>query len=333
MAIVELVIDFGSKVIKIYKKGVGIILNQDAACLVNIQKNKMSIVAAGNNATSKIGTTTDNQELIYPIKEGIVVHNRACKLMMQEFLNSVIGTSLIKQRIKVIAAVTSGINNTEKKVYEDILISCGVGDVIFIESPICSALVHEILPCLVIDIGEQKTEIAIVGDKGIIIGCTVNIAGAKFNDDISKYVAETYKISIKKHASEKAKISVASLYDFDNSNISVTGKNLLSNQPSTIKLTATDCKNAINSSVEKLCDTIEKFTMLIPKSEVDEIYSNGIILCGGSAELKGMQEYLQRRIGLRVRKLDFPSASVVNGGIKLLKNESLLSAMINIDNF
>lgn len=330
---INLVIDIGSSRIKIYQIDKGAVLNETAVCLVKTNKNKLNLLASGDQVFSDDIVIEKDSSIIYPIKQGVIEHKKAFHLMMKSFLNKILQKRLFKPTIKALVQITEGMNNIEKKVLEDSLIELGISEIIFIESPICSQKFIEVEPILVLDIGASKTEIAIVNDNKILVGATVDIAGDRFTEDIIKYVNSKYKMVLTRNVAEKAKTKIATLFDHDSSNISLTGKNTITNEKSELKLTAQDCKEAILDSVKTLCDTIEKLTLMMPKSVTNEIYQNGILLVGGSAKLNGMKEFIERRIKLKVLMPLNVDLATLEGGAKILQNKEIISKILSLEKF
>lgn len=330
---IELVVDIGSSRIKIYQIDKGVVLNEASVCLVKINKKKLNLLEVGDNVFSTDIKTEKDISIIYPINQGIIEHKKAFYLMMKSFFEKIIPKKLIKPNIKCLIEITEGMNNIEKKALEDIFLELGISENIFIESPICSQKFYGVEPILILDIGSSKTEIAIVNNNKILVGASLNIAGDKFTEDIVKYVENKYKIVLTKNMAENAKIKIATLYDHDSSNILIYGRNIITNEKTEIRLTAQDCYDAILGSINLLCDTIEKMTLMIPKSIVNEIYTNGIFLVGGSANLNGIREFIERKIKLKVATPLDVSLVTLEGGAKILQNKEIISKVLSLEKF
>jgi len=115
MGTVELVIDVGSKVTTIFKKGVGLIIQEPSVVAINNKHNKMALLESGKNAQRLMNTRRYDFQILFPIKEGAIFHERAAVLMYKDFINRAVGSVIVSPKVKVIACVSCGLNNIEKK--------------------------------------------------------------------------------------------------------------------------------------------------------------------------------------------------------------------------
>lgn len=335
MAKIQLAIDFGSKYITILKKGSDNILHERSVCIVSAaNKRKMALLASGNETSDMIGRLYEDQKMIAPISGGVVIHKKGAEFLLGDFISRFRSSSILKDQIEVLACVSCGIANQEKKEYEDILYKLGVSDVTFIESPICVAQLNQKSPvCLVVDVGGEKTEIAIVNEQGIIAGCNIDIAGESFNRAIIKYVSQTHKLILQRFSTEKLKKAVGSLYDNDTSSATITGRSVIDNNPRSIKFTAKECKAALLPEIEQLCDVIEKVSLMVPHNLAESLYQGGILLVGGSSKINGFNEYLERRLHLKVQVIEEPEKAVILGAEQLMEDREKLGQYLKLSNF
>lgn len=232
----ELVIDLGSKKTIIIKKDAGIVFKEPTVIVTTTSGNNLKLVAAGANTSELIGKTSPAEQVIYPIVQGVIVNEKACELMLQDFIMRVVGKPLIKPRISALVCISCGLTNIEKRSIEDVCNSAGINDVTLIEAPIAIAgLIHED-GAFIVDIGSDKTEVAIVNESGIIAGCSVDIGGSMINEAITDYIATKYKMIVHYNTTEKIKLSVATMREQDISQVAVNGKDTHTGELKTIKI-------------------------------------------------------------------------------------------------
>ena len=170
MKSIDLVIDIGSKNTTVYEQGKGLRFKEPTVALVTNRGNKMVLVESGRAAAQIAERDRVKEQLLHPVKEGAIFHERAAVLMYRDFIDRVLPRSPIKPKIKAIACVSCGLTSIEKKDIENVLVRAGVGEVTLVDSPIAAAEYLGVNNSLIIDIGGSKTEIAVVGNTGIITG-------------------------------------------------------------------------------------------------------------------------------------------------------------------
>lgn len=330
MKMAELVIDIGTKFITISQKGKGIVLKEPCVALVEGRRGKLVLVECGRGAIG--GKVSENQQIVFPIKGGIILHENAFVLMMRNFINRLVAPRpIFRQPVKAVACVSCGLTNTEKEQIEKCLIKAGVREVIILESPIAvAASVDDASAQFVVDVGASKSEVAIVSPSGIISGCSVNIGGDTFNQAIVDYITDTKRCRMPIGYAEKAKKQVGSLYDNDLTCINMELQEIGTNRIFEYKITAKDIKNAVEEQVAKLVEVIYNLSFQIPENFAQEVYLNGIMLSGGSAVFPGLSEYISMAMEMKVNVSADPSNDIVKGGMTFLEHREKLSKVLNV---
>lgn len=330
MSTIELAIDFGSSFITIFQRGRGVVFKEPAIAIATKIKDKIELIETGQNAKKALSRSLGNAQVVYPIREGIIVHQMAATLLIKDFLKKILPSRLSKPRIKVLAIISCGLTVVERRLLETVLTKAGVAEVMIIENPFALLAYTNSIGGLFVDIGGGTAEIASVTKRGIAAGCAVNIAGSLFNSKIIDYIIEKYDLKIGDYTAENLKLEIASLYDNDINTATISGRDLVSGAPRTIEVAAKDIKQAIAPVVDDLIDVIESVLSSTPPELAAEIGRKGIFLCGGSAKLPGLTEYISVRLRLPVTELtDITEAAALGGGM-LLSNPELINQMLNI---
>lgn len=326
----ELGLDIGSNKIKVYRRDNLSMYQEDSLVIMKRTRSKVVPIAVGTKAFNMIGELDGNDELIFPISEGVIKHKKAFEVLIKNILSKINPEALFRPKVSVIAAVSQSITHQEKLDYETVIQNAGAREVLIIESPNVVGAVRTKNPCILLDIGADKSEISVIDEDGIIMGCSLCIAGNMFTKNIADFVTRNHKISIKKFAAEKVKMRLASFYDNDTSSISIRGKSILSNEPKTVKISAEDIKRTLAPLVNTICDTIEKLTLTIPKQYVPKIAENGIFLHGGSSLIAGLDKYIESRLKIKVTHIERPDYATVLATEELFKDFKLTSRIIDL---
>lgn len=329
---IRIAIDIGSNFITIYNKGIGVVLKEPSIAVVSRVKRKMFLQAAGNNALKMLSRLDSKYNVVYPINKGAISNMEAATLMLEDYIKRVVSSTLLKHKVEAIACISCGLTIAERRDVETMLTKAGCSHVTLVESPLTIFQQGKIDRSLIMILGGDVTEVAIVSDEGIITGCSVDIAGEAFNRAISEYVALRYRLQIGDHISEKIKIAVGSMYDNDMSTIEITGKDLVEDMPKTIEITASDVRKAISPLLDKLIEVIDSVMCSCPDNMLEEVYNNGMQIAGGSAQLNGIGEWLAKRCKMKCNVLDDPINSVVTGAGSLLVDDNSLNRLLSVNN-
>lgn len=331
MGKIELIIDFGSSKISIYKKDAGLVLKEAAVVLISNVDGEQKLVAAGNEAAKIIGAGgAKGLHIIEPIKEGIIVQEKACKLMIESFIKRIHNRRLFRPIISAIVLVSCGLVNIEKRNIEEVCNASGIGEVLIVETPLALHAATGKPYSFVVDIGAAKTEIAIVNETGIVAGCSINIAGNSINQAIIDYLCDKHKMRVSKQNIEIIKQSACSFLEKDLSAVEVEGRSIVDNQPREVKLRAMELRQVVSPVIDKIIEVIESVTMMIPESIAESVSVNGFYLSGGTALMPGIGNYLYEKLYFKCNILDNPIDAAVNGAQKFFYDKQLLSSLLNV---
>ena len=178
---------------------------------------------------------------------------------------------------------------------------------------------------MVIDIGGGTTDIAILSLNDIVTSTSVRIAGNVFDQDIIKYIKEKYKLLIGERTAEDIKINFANVNKPDKKEkLEVRGRNLITGLPHTIEITQDETEEALHESIYKIVKATTNVLEQTPPELSGDIVEKGVVLTGGGAMLKGLQELLEKELNIPVLIATSPLTCVVEGTGVLLDNIKLL---------
>lgn len=333
MRSIQLLIDIGSKFTTVAQYGKNFTIKDASIVYIENRNGNIGLLEYGRNVARYIGQQRPNEQAIYPIREGAIFHERAAVLMYKAFINKAAGESLFRPKIKAIACVSCGLTNAEKHDVEKVLNMAGASEVVIVESPIAvyTGFGDGTAQCIV-DIGASKSEIAIVNRDGIIAGCSLNIGSNSFNQAIMDYILDKRRCRLASERVEHIKKQLATLLDEDNFVVNEQVTEIGSGGQTTIQIRSPEVKEAIEPCVQKICTTILSILSQTPDNLVDEVSTNGIVLCGGTSRLRGLSEYIANDVGLTVRRLDNPEDAIVEGGKFFFEHRDQLARLLNVVN-
>lgn len=325
-------VDIGSKNIVIAGMESQILLNEPCVVATANLNSKFENVACGVEALTYYRNTSNNAQLIYPIKNGVVDNEVAFVFLLKTFINRLAPKKFLKNYVSVIANVSCGLTNIEKRMIEESFYKAGVKEVVIVESPLSIKAINNDKVMLLVNIGSSNTEIAVVTDDGIVNGCSINVGGDDIDYAIVDYISDKYKLIISKGSSEDIKLGLATLEENDLSTITIKGKTVLQNTKNEVKITATELRPLVQSAIDKIVEVVASVCMMIPKTYLYIIEQNGLYLAGGTSKLSGLANYLKDRLFLDIKILDEPEFAVAEGGSKFFYDKGKLARMLSIDN-
>lgn len=313
----HLAMDLGTANTLIYMKGEGIILNQPS--VVAIDNNSGNVIAVGREAKEYIGRTPPNISAIRPLKDGVIADFDVAKAMIKYFLKVVSGERKIS-RPKMVVGVPSGITQVEKKAVLDACFQVGIRDVYLMEEPMAAAIgagmpIEMPRGNMIVDIGGGTTEVAIMSLSAVAYSESLRVAGDELDEAIVRFLQKKYQLAIGVIAAEKIKIEGASAYPIDSISdaINVVGKDLLTSIPRSIKISKDEVREAIEEPVSAIMDAIRRALEKLPAEFVSDLDEMGMVLTGGGALLKGLEQRIESETGITVIVADDPLTSVTVG--------------------
>ncbi len=318
----DVAIDLGTANTLIWMKGKGVVLNEPS--IVAYDRNTKHIIAIGHEAQTMLGRTHRDIRTIRPLKDGVIADFEIAEGMLRAFIRKVSPSWQPARR--VVVCVPSGITEVEKRAVRDSAEHAGAKEVYLIAEPMAAAIgiglnVGEAVGNMIVDIGGGTTEIALIALSGIVIDESIRIAGDEMTNSIVQYFKRTHNILIGERTAEIIKCEVGSAFPLpEELEIEVRGRNLLSGIPEQIVVSSVDIRDSLSESVRVIVEAIRTLLEKTPAELSADIFDRGIMLTGGGAMLKGLDELIRRETNLPVHVAEDPLSAVARGTGKVLEN-------------
>lgn len=327
-------IDLGTANTLIYMKGKGIVLREPSVVAVDVKNDR--VLAVGNEAKQMIGRTPGSIDAIRPLKDGVIADFDITASMLKAFIRKVIGSGAFSKP-RIIICIPSGVTEVEKRAVDEAAYQAGAKDTYLIEEPMSAAIgaglpVDEATGSMVVDIGGGTAEVAVLSLSGIVTSRSVRVAGDEFDEAIINYVKKKYNLLIGERTAEEIKISIGSAFPYpEEGSVNIKGRNLLDGLPSNITITSEEVREALADPVSLVIDAIRSTLERTPPELSADIIDRGIMLTGGGALLRGLDELISKETGIPVNIADRPLDCVVDGTGKMLEdiNGSLANVLFN----
>lgn len=318
----DLAIDLGTANTLIHMKGKGIVLNEPS--IVAFDRNTKRIVAVGNEAREMLGRTHRDIRTIRPMKDGVIADFEIAEGMLRELIKRIHSNWFPSRRIVI--CVPSGVTEVEKRAVRDSAEHAGAKEVHLIAEPMASAIgigldVDAPAGNMVVDIGGGTTEIAVIALSGIVNEESIRIAGDEMDNAIIQFFKKNHNILIGERTAEAIKCEVGSAMPLkEEISIQVKGRDLVNGIPKTIEATSVEIREALNESVQQIVDAVKLTLERTPPELSADILDRGIMLSGGGALLKQLDERIKLETSLSVHVAEDPLTAVVRGTGKVMEN-------------
>ena len=315
-------IDLGTANTLVFMKGKGIVMREPSVVAVDVRTD--TVLAVGLHAKEMIGRTPGSIVAVRPLKDGVIADFDITATMLKHFIRKAVKSGTFSKP-RVVVCIPSGVTEVERRAVEDAARQAGAKDVELIEEPMAAAIgaglpVSEPTGSMVVDIGGGTSEVAVISLGDIVTACSVRVAGDKFDEAIISYIKKKYNLLIGERTAEEIKIQIGSAYPYqDEGSIEVKGRNLVDGLPKNITITAPEVREALGDSLETIVDAIKSPLETTPPELSADIIDHGIMLTGGGALLRGLDQLISKETSMPVFVAENPLDCVVDGTGKRLE--------------
>jgi rod shape-determining protein MreB len=307
-------IDLGTANTLIYMKGKGVILDEPSIVAKSSHDGK--VLAVGADAKEMLGKTHQDINTIRPLKDGVIADFEMTDAMLRGFIRKINMSRIARPRIVI--CIPSGITEVEKRAVRDSADRANAREVFLVEEPIAAAIGIEIdiskpIGNIIVDIGGGTTEIAVIALNGIVTKQSIRVAGDEMDDAIIQYFKSEHNLLIGERTAERIKCTVGSAMPINDTTIMVKGRSLVAGIPKTIEVSSVEIRECLKDTVELITQAIKQALEMTPPELSSDILDRGIILTGGGAQLKGLDQRIRVETDLPVNVAEDPLLSVVKG--------------------
>jgi len=330
----DMAIDLGTANTLVYKKGKGIILDEPSVVAVATANGKKQVLAVGEEAKMMVGRTPGNIQAIRPLRDGVIADFDIAEEMIKHFIHKIHRRHTFA-RPQIIICVPSGSTAVERRAIQESAESAGARRVFLIEESMAAAIgaglpVTEPTGSMVVDIGGGTTEVAVISLGGIVYARSVRVGGDKMDEAIIAYVRRTHNLLIGEARKERIKkeIGSASLTPSSDKEMKVKGRDLINGIPKEISIKTKDVAESLIEPVTTMVDAIRTALENTPPELSSDIVDKGIMLTGGGALLRDLDQVIRDATGLPVSIAEDPLSCVVLGTGYALEHMSTLKNVL-----
>lgn len=314
-------IDLGTANVLIHVKGKGILLNEPSVVAVDTKTREL--IAVGEEARLMIGRTPSNIQVMRPLKHGVIADFDSTEAMLKGFIDRLnVKGWFTKPRILI--CCPTDVTSVEQKAIKEAVQKSG-GRQVFLEAePKVAAIgagmdIYQPSGNMVIDIGGGTTDVAVLSMGDIVTSESIKIAGNTFDQDIIQHIKKSHKLLIGERTAETIKMTVTSVFpDNHDEKMDIRGRDMVSGLPRTVTVDSKEITKAIEESISWILHAAKNVLEKTPPELSADIIDRGIILTGGGALLRGLDQLLAEELKVPVFIADDPLGCVAKGtGIML----------------
>jgi len=321
MFIRKMGIDLGTANTLVFVPGRGIIINEPSVVAVSILDN--TVLAVGNEAKEMLGRTPDTIVASRPMKDGVIADYRVTEAMLRYFINKVSGkVRFFKPEIMI--SIPAGVTSTERRAVVDAAVKAGAKSAYVVKEPLLAAIgagipIHNAQGNMIVNIGGGTSEIAVISLGGIVVAHSARVGGNKFDQAISDYIKRKYGLAVGERTAEEIKIEIGSaIAQVKEEHMEVRGRDLMGGLPKTIRISSNEVTEALQDELREVINAIKKVFQETPPELAADIMDKGMVLSGGGALLRNLDQLITKTIGVPCYVADDPLFCVIKGtGISL----------------
>jgi len=331
----KLGIDLGTANILVYVPGKGVVLNEPSVVAVSELDNQ--ILAVGLEAKRMIGRTPDSIIAYRPMKDGVIADYRVTEAMLKYYIEKALGKwGILKP--EVLISVPAGVTSTERRAVIEAAMKAGAKKAHVVKEPILAAIGADILieeagGHMIVDIGGGTTDVAVISLGGIVASTSVKCAGDKMDHAIVDYVKKNFNLAIGDKTAENIKIKIGSavqVSDRENMKMKVKGRDYVSGLPRSIEMTTNEVVKALKKELNEIIKAIKEVLHDTPPELSADIIDQGIIMTGGSSQLRKLPKLVKKKTGVKARLAEDAFYCVVKGtGVALAHMDAYNKSVIS----
>jgi rod shape-determining protein MreB len=302
-------------------EGGDIVLHEPTVVAIDV--DELKIVEVGQAAREMDGRVPETIQVMRPLHHGVIADFEVTQRMLGHFIEKACGPArLFKPRVMI--TVPYGVTSVESRAVHEAALQAGSREVHLIQQPLAAAIgvglpVATPSGNMVVQLGGGVTQAAVLAMSGIVSAYAVRIAGNELDEAIATYVRKKYGLIIGQRTAAEAKIRIgAAIPQDEDRSMEVQGQDQVTSLPRPVVLTTHELVDAIQETLQLMLGAVRNVLERTPPELASDIIDKGMVVCGGTALLRGMDKWLTRETGIPAYLAEEPVACVAKGAAKSL---------------
>ena len=321
-------IDLGTAHIRVAVPGRGIVVREPSVVAVSPRDDR--VVAVGDEAAALVGRAPEHISIVHPMREGVIDDYLIVEALLRHHVSRVIGrASLVSPRILV--AAPAGITDVEQRAVRNAVEQAGARrPAPLIAAPLAAAIgaglpVADARGSLVLDLGAGRSEAAIISMYGMVVWESARVGGDDVSDAVIEYVRRRHNLDIGERTAREIKSTIGAAVPLDDPvRMEVRGRDAAGGMPRSVTLTSNELAPPIRTALGTVVEVVRTALERTPPELTSDIVERGIVLTGGGANLRGLDDYLREITTVPVHVAENPADAVALGAAQALENLDLV---------
>lgn len=308
-------IDLGTTSVLVFVPGEGVVLNEPSVVAIS---DDNQILAVGSEAKHMIGRTPENIRAFRPMRDGVIADYRVTEAMLRYFMRKVLGKYNLF-RPEVMVSVPAGVTSTEKRAVVEAAVKAGARHAYVVKEPILAAIgagipIYEPQGHMIVDIGGGTIDVAVIALGGIVASNSIKCAGNRIDASIIDHIKKTRNLAIGEKTAEEVKIAVGSALLLEEElTVEINGRDFLTGLPRSTEVKSNEIVRAVAKELREMIKAIKDVFQNTPPELASDIIDHGIIMTGGTSQLRNFSELIRRRTGVKAQVADQALFCVAKG--------------------
>ncbi len=325
-------IDLGTVNVLLYTNG-QILLQEPAMVALTTDEEHPEVRALGQEARDMWGRHSEDITIIQPLKDGVIADYEVTEAMLGYFMRKIKSRGWFRRPV-VMVSVPYGVTSVEKRAVHEAALQAGAREAFLIHEPLAAAIgaglpVHTPAGNMVLSLGGGVSEAAVVAMGGIVAASTVRAGGQRLDESIIHYVRRKYSLIIGEPTAEAVKIQIGAAIDQEQElSMEIQGRDQVGGLPRTITITTSEVVEALHETLTQIAGVARQTLEKTPPELASDVIDRGIVLTGGGALLRGIEEFITRFTSVPTYRADDPMVATAVGAGRALENPSLLRGVL-----
>ena len=289
------------------------------------RKGQKEIIAFGAAAKKMVGRTPQGITTVRPLSHGVIADFEMTQHMIRHYMSQATASSGLFSHPRVAVCVPASVTEVEKRAVVEVTLAAGAKEAFVVEEPLAAAVgiglpIDKAQGNMVVNMGGGTCEVAVLSLGGIVINQSVRVAGDALDEAIISMLRQNYTLAIGESTAEEIKIAIGSVIPLEQElKMDVKGRDLVDGLPKVVSICSEEVREAIEPIVTQIEETIRSTIERTPPELVRDIVDQGIVLSGGTANLRGLNIRFADALNVPIHIAEQPVYSVALGLGKILE--------------
>lgn len=332
-------VDLGTVNVRIYANGQILLQEPTMVALTITDNGEETVRAVGQEARDMWGRTAEDITVVRPLRDGVIADFEVTHALLEIFFKKVgAGGWLGRRRPDIAITLPYGVTSVERRAVRTAATEAGARNVYLIYEPLAAAIgaglpVHTPAGNMILSLGGGVTEAAVLAMGGIVTAATVRAGGQRLDEAIINYVRRKYSLIIGEPTAEAIKTQIGAAVDQPEEDaMEIQGRDQVGGLPRTITITTSEVVEALRDSLVMMVGAARQVLEKTPPELASDVIDRGIVLSGGGAMLRGIEQFVTQQTSVPAYRADVPDLCCAIGAGRALENLSMLEMLRNTGN-